>query len=318
MDLMAEEIYDVIVIGGGPAGTSAAIYTARAGLKTLVLDKGLRTGALGWAEAIANYPGVPGKVAGAELLARMRGQAESFGATYVQERALGADLQDKVKSVWGSEGYYRTKTLVIATGSMGRTNTLPGEERLVGAGVSYCATCDGAFFRDKQVAVAGNGEEAAEEALLLARFASQVQVLVPTAGLNVPPELEAQLQEQPKVTVHLATRVREILGEEQVVAVRVSEPGGAERELPVDGIFLYLQGRQPITGFLEGQVDTTESGCLVVDGSQQTHVPGVFAVGDVLCTHLRQAVVAAAEGAIAGMSIERYLSGREQLRPDWS
>jgi len=315
---MAEEIYDVIVIGGGPAGTAAAIYAARAGLKTLVLDKGLRTGALGWAEAIANYPGVPGEIAGAELLARMRGQAESFGAVYVQERALGADLEDEIKSVWGSEGYYRTRTVVIATGSMGRTGTLPGEERLVGAGVSYCATCDGAFFRDKQVAVAGNGEEAAEEALLLARFASQVHMLVPTTGLNVLPELEAQLRQDPKVTIHLATHVREIRGEQQVEAVRVSEPGGAEHELPVDGIFLYLQGRQPITGFLEGQVETTESGCLAVDESQQTHVPGVFAVGDVLCTHLRQAVVAAAEGAIAGMSIERYLSGRERLRPDWS
>jgi thioredoxin reductase (NADPH) len=315
---MAEEIYDVIVIGGGPAGTSAAIYTARAGLRTLVLDKGLRTGALGWAEAIANYPGVPGEIAGAELLARMREQAEDFGATYVQERALGVDLEDEVKSVWGSQGYYRTKAVVIATGSMGRTGTLPGEERLIGAGVSYCATCDGAFYRDKQVAVAGNGEEAAEEALLLARFASQVHMLVPTAGLNVSPELEAQLRQDPKVTIHLATRVREIRGEQQVEAVRVAGSGGEEHDLPVDGIFLYLQGRRPITGFLEGQVETTESGCLAVDESQQTHVPGVFAVGDVLCTHLRQAVVAAAEGAIAGMSIERYLSGRERLRPDWS
>ena len=315
---MAEEIYDVIVIGGGPAGTTAAIYTARAGLKTLVLDKGLRTGALGWAEAIANYPGVPGEIAGAELLARMRGQAEGFGAVFVQERALGADLEGEVKSVWGSVGYYRGKTVVVATGSMGRTSTLPGEERLIGAGVSYCATCDGAFFRDKQVAVAGNGEEAAEEALLLARFASSVHLLVQTAGLNVSPKLEAQLREHPKVTVHLATRVREILGEEKVERLRVTEAGGEERELPVDGVFLYLQGRQPITGFLEGQVEASESGCLVVREGQQTSVPGVFAVGDVLCTHLRQAVVAAGEGAVAGMSIERYLSGRERLRPDWS
>jgi thioredoxin reductase (NADPH) len=315
---MAEELYDVIVIGGGPAGTTTAIYTARAGLKTLVLDKGLRTGALGWAEAIANYPGVVGEMAGADLLARMREQAEGFGASYVQERVLGADLGDEVKSVWGSAGYYRGKVVVIATGSMGRSSTLPGEERLLGAGVSYCATCDGAFFRDKQVAVAGNGEEAVEEALLLTRFASLVHLLVQTAGLNVPAELEEEVQEHPKVTVHLATRVREIRGEEQVEALQIVEAGGVERELPVDGLFLYLQGRQPITGFLEGQVETSESGCLAVNESQQTSVPGVFAVGDVLCTHLRQAVVAAGEGAVAGMSIERYLSGRERLRPDWS
>ena len=138
------------------------------------------------------------------------------------------------------------------------------------------------------------------------------------AGLNVPPELQAQLREHPKVTVYLAARVREILGEEKVERLRVAEAGGEERELPVDGVFLYLQGRQPITGFLEGQVEASESGCLVVREGQQTSVPGVFAVGDVLCTHLRQAVVAAGEGAVAGMSIERYLSGRERLRPDWS
>lgn len=315
---MAEELYDVIVIGGGPAGTATAIYTARAGLKTLVLDKGLRTGALGWAEAIANYPGVPGEIAGADLLARMREQAEGFGATCVQERVLGADLTDEVKAVWGSAGYYRGKVVVIATGSMGRSSTLPGEEKLLGAGVSYCATCDGAFFRDKKLAVAGSGEEAVEEALLLTRFASLVHLLVPTAGLNVPPELKEQVHEHPKVTVHLATSVREIVGKEQVEGVQIVEAGSVERELPVDGIFLYLQGRQPITGFLDGQIETSESGCLTVSASQQTNVPGVFAVGDVLCTHVRQAVVAAGEGAIAGMSIERYLSGRERLRPDWS
>jgi thioredoxin reductase (NADPH) len=201
---------------------------------------------------------------------------------------------------------------------MGRSSTLPGEERLIGAGVSYCATCDGAFFRDKQVAVAGNGEEAAEEALLLTRFTSLVHLLVQTAGLNVPPELEEQVREHPKVAVHLATRVREILGEAQVEGLRIVEADGVERELAVDGIFRYLQGRQPITGFLGGQLEISESGCLAVNASQQTSVPGVFAVGDVLCTHLRQAVVAAGEGALAGMSIERYLSGRERLRPDWS
>ena len=141
-----EETYDVIVIGGGPAGTTAAMYAARARLKTIVLDKGLRTGALGLASKIANYPGLP-EMNGAELLERIREQAASFGATFVQDRVIGAELDGEVKLVWSSQSFYRGKTVVIATGSMGRGQVVPGEERLIGQGVSYCATCDGAFFQ---------------------------------------------------------------------------------------------------------------------------------------------------------------------------
>jgi len=313
-----EDIYDVVIIGGGAAGATAAIYTARADLKTLVLDKGLRTGALGMTGKIANYPGVPGEVSGAELLKRIRGQAENFGAHFVQDKVLTTNLRGEVKEVQGSKGVYYGRTVIIATGSMGRTHTVPGEERLLGRGVSYCATCDGAFFRDQEVAVAGNNDEAVEEALFLTRFARRVHLLVQTPELKASPDLAAEVSQHPKMEIHLATRLREVLGEQQVESVRVVARGGQEQVVPVAGVFIYLQGGKPITDFLDGQLPTTETGCLMVDEAMQTSISGVFAVGDVLCNHLKQVVVAAAEGAMAAIALQRYLSGRDKLRPDWS
>jgi thioredoxin reductase (NADPH) len=314
-----EHTYDIIVIGAGPAGASAALYAARADLQTLVLDKGLRTGAMGLASKIANYPGVPGEVSGAELLASIRDQARAFGAEFVQERVMGVDLRDAIKSVWGNQAFYRGRTVVIATGSMGRTRSVPGEERLLGAGVSYCATCDGAFFRDQTVAVVGSNDEAAEEALFLTRFARQVHLLVPTSELKAAPDVRQEVDEHEKITVYRSTRLTEIIGQQRVAGIQVHERGNGEQSLPVAGVFIYTQGSKPITGFLEGQLETTEEGCLIVDpGTMETAIAGVFAIGDVLCMHVKQAVISAAEGAIAAIAAQRYLSGREQLRPDWS
>jgi thioredoxin reductase (NADPH) len=317
-DATDNDTYDVIIIGGGPAGATAAIYTARADLKTLVLDKGLTAGALGITSRIANYPGVPDETSGAELLQRIRRQAESFGARFVQEKVLTTSLRGEVKDVSGGRGSYRARAVIVATGSMGRTHTVRGEEQLVGRGVSYCATCDGAFFRDQEVAVAGNNDEAVEEALFLTRFARRVQLLVPTSDLNTSTDLADAVRGHPKVEIHPTTRLRGILGEQRVTGVRVVGPDGETQERPVAGVFVYLQGGKPITDFLGGQLPTTEAGCLTVDEAMQTSLPGVFAVGDVLCKHLKQAVVAAGEGAVAAMAVQRYLSGRERLRPDWS
>lgn len=313
-----QDLHDVIIIGAGPAGATAAIYTARGELSTLVLDKGLRAGALGMAGKIANYPGVPGEISGAELLQRIRHQAEGFGARFVQERVLGVDLEGEAKQVWGSKGVYLARALIIASGSMGRTHSIPGEERLVGAGVSYCATCDGAFFRDQEVVVAGNNDEAVEETLLLTRFARRVHLLVPTPELMASPDLEEQVRQHPAVTVYLSTRLREVVGQRQVEGVRITGLGGMEQTLLVSGVFVYLQGGKPITDFVGVQLPTSDKGCLEADGNMQTVVPGVFAVGDVLCTHLKQAVISAAEGARAAMAVQRYLSGRSKLRPDWA
>lgn len=311
------EAYDVIIIGGGPSGASAALYTARADLRTLVIDKGLTAGALGMASKIANYPGLTEPVKGAELVRRIRDQARSFGATFVDDKALRVDLEGNPKQIWTGEGSHTGRSVIIATGSMGRTNRIPGEERLIGRGVSYCATCDAAFFRDQEVAVAGSNDEAAEEALTLARFASRVHLLVPQPQLRASDELIKELSAHEAVTIHRSSQIKEIRGENQVEAIDIvveEEP----KSLSVAGVFIYLQGNVPITDFLGEQVSTTDDGCLIVGDTFQTNIEGVFAVGDVLCKHVKQAVIAAAEGVEAAIAVDRYLHGRDQLRPDWS
>lgn len=311
------KVYDVIIIGGGPAGSSAAIYTARADLKTLVVDKGLTAGALGKASRIANYPGLPERIGGAELVRRIRDQAASFGAKFITEKVLRVDLESEPKQVWTDEGNHEGRAVVIATGAMGRKRRILGEERLLGRGVSYCATCDAAFFRDQAIAVAGNNDEAVEEALTLTRFASQVHFLSQTSELQASEELVDELKAGPNVTLYPATRVKEIEGEKQVEAVRVAS-GDGERTILVAGAFIYLQGNASITGFLADQLSTEEGGCLVVDEDFQTAVPGVFAVGDVLCKRVKQAAIAAAEGVQAAIAVDRYVHRREKLRPDWA
>ncbi len=310
------EVYDVIIIGGGPSGASAAIYTARADLRTLVIDKGTTAGALGMASKIANYPGLPESVEGAELVQRMRDQARSFDARFLNEKVLRVDLHSSLKKVWTGEGVHQGRAVIIATGSMGRTNRFPGEERFLGRGVSYCATCDAAFFRDQNVAVAGSNDEAIEEALTLARFASRVHVLSPQSELRASEELVKELKARDGVKIHPETRIQEIRGENKVEAVDVVSQGKAET-IAVNGVFIYLQGNVPITDFLNDQVSVSEDGCLVVDEYYQTNAEGVFAIGDVLCKHVKQAAIAAAEGVEAAVAVDRYLQGRKQLRPDW-
>lgn len=313
----ASNAYDVIIIGGGPAGASAAIYTARAELRTLVIDKGLTAGALGVTHQISNYPGVEGPVSGAELVETMRRQAESFGATFLTDKVVGVDLSSDPKRVQAGTQSYTARALILATGSMGRTQTVVGEDQFLGRGVSYCATCDGAFFRNRAVAVVGNNDEAVEEALFLTKFTDQVHLIVPTPELNARPPLRAELDHNPAIHLRLGTRLREVVGNGKVEGVRIRPRTGDEEVLPVEGAFIYLQGAKPITDYLLGQLETTEEGCLVVDTEMQTSVPGVFAVGDLLCTHVKQAVIAAADGVIAAMAADKHLHGHKRLKTDW-
>lgn len=310
------EVYDVIIIGAGPGGSTAAIYTARAGLKTLVVHRGPGTGSSALADRIANYPGIEGEISGRELTERMNSQAAFFGASFVQDVVSMTDLQDEIKSVSGNQGYYRGRSVIIATGAMGRGEPLPGEERFVGQGVSYCAVCDAPFFRDEEVVVGGNNAEAVEEAFFLTRVVSRVHLLSQTAELRVPEEELEGVRENPKIRLYPSTRILEILGDDGVTGVRVRQKG-TESILPVKGVFLYLQGRLPITNFVGDQLARNEGGCLQVDSMMQTSIPGVFAVGDVLCNHVKQVVVAAADGAIAAQGVERFLTGHEQVHPDW-
>lgn len=309
--------YDVIIIGGGPAGASAAIYTARSELRTLVIDKGLTAGALGVTSKISNYPGVPGPISGAKLVEIMREQAESFGAEFITDKVVGITIDGEEKEVIAGTGNFKTKVIILATGAMGRTSTVRGEEELLGRGVSYCATCDGAFFRDQDVAVIGNNDEALEEALFLTKYAKNIHLIVPTPELKAREVLAEEVAENPKIKVRLGTRLKEITGNGRVDSILIHPRKGEQETVPVTGAFVYLQGSKPITDYLMGQLDTTAEGCLVVDNEMKTSMPGVFAVGDLLCTHIKQAVVAASDGVLAAVAADKFIHGRKKAVVDW-
>ena len=313
----ADNQYDVIIIGGGPAGASAAIYTARADLRTLVIDKGLTAGALGVTNKISNYPGIPGPISGAELVRIMRAQAASFGAEFLTDKVVGVDLSSSSKMVMAGTGSFHAPAVILSTGSMGRTSAVAGEEEFLGRGVSYCATCDGAFFRDRPVAVIGNNDEALEEALFLTKFASDIQLIVPTPALKAQQALIDETAGHEKIRVRLGTRLKAIEGNGQVSGVRIQPRSGGEETLTVAGAFVYLQGGKPITDYLMGQLETRGDGCLVVDSEMQTSLPGVFAVGDLLCSHIKQAVIAAADGVTAAIGVDRFIHQRQRLQTDW-
>ena len=273
---------------------------------------------MGVTNKIVNYPGVTDEVSGAELLERMRNQARSFGTEFVIDRVIGVDIHSDEKTVFGNIGTYSGRTLIIATGSMGRGTRVKGEDELLGRGVSYCATCDAAFFRDQEVLVAGNNDEAIEEGLYLTKFTSKVHFLSPTSELKAPQALTDELRSNSRVRLYKEAKLMEIIGQGKVEAARFELKGEPEQTIPVTGAFVYLQGGRPITDFLQGQLEINETGCLVVDREFKTGAEGVYAVGDVLCNHVKQVVVAAGEGAVAGMAVEKTLRGRRQIKADWA
>lgn len=306
-------MYDVIIIGGGPAGASAAVYIARGGLSALVLDKAPNAGALALTHKIANYPGIAEEISGKELLDRIRDQARQFGAEFKQTSITAVDLEGDTKTVFTADGMFEAKAVIVATGSKGRNRMLPGEEKLLGRGVSTCATCDGAFFAGKEVAVIGDTEESLEEAAVLGKFASRIHFIVPRPdlqGVAVPPELE-------RTTMYYRTRPLEIVGEDRVEGLRIKTPTGEEDLLKVDGVFVFLSGSKPGTDFLQGQVPLDENGFMILDEFMQSPVPGVFGAGEVRRTPVKQAVVAAADGAVAAMAADKFINRREHLIPQY-
>jgi thioredoxin reductase (NADPH) len=314
---LAQEPYDVAIVGGGPAGATAALYAARANLRTVVLDKSASAGALALTSKIANFPGISGEITGAELLARMREQATGFGASFVQAQVMLTSLAGDPKEIVTSAGTFRARAVIIATGKMGRKQRVPGESEYLGRGVSYCATCDAAFFRNRTVVVLGASEHAVEESLFLTQFASEVKLLVPGDQLHASEEQRAALAASPKVTLQYRRPLREVVGDGSVVqGVRVGSSGGDEI-VHASGVFIYLPGSAPILDFIGDALDVTEAGCIHVRLDRSTSIPGVFAAGDVLCSYLQQAVVAAADGAIAAMSAEKHVRGRTKPRSDW-
>ena len=311
---MAENSYDVVIIGGGPGGASAAIYTARADLSTLVIDKNIMSGALAVATKIVNYPGVHEEISGLELLRRMRVQAEGFGARFVQEQVIGVDFNSDPKSIY-TNNVYQAKAVILATGAHDRKNKVPGEGELLGRGVSYCATCDAAFFKNEDVAVIGFNDHALEEALFLTRYAKSVKVITPTSEFKAAEELLEKVRSNEKIEMMTRLKLVAVDGKESLTEIRVQPREGTERSIPVTGAFVYLEGNQPSTQFLNSVIPIGTGGCLFNDRDQSTPIPGVFAVGDVTCTQLKQAVVSAAEGVIAAISADRFINKLDKASP---
>lgn len=314
---MEETIYDVVIIGGGPAGLTAAQYTARAHLKTVVLDKSSTAGALAFADRIENYPGLAEPISGKELLDIFRNQAIRFGAEYVQAQVIGVNLQSDPKEVFTMDRTYKGRAIIIATGAMGRKPTIKGEKDFLGRGVSYCAVCDAAFFRDKVVCVLGDSEEALKEAEYLTRFAREVYLLSPSRKLKVPEG--HPIPEKDNLKILYSKVVQEIVGNEVVEKIMVKDiEKGTTEEMAVDGVFVYLHGSRPVVDFLNFAVDLSDDECIITNKMMETNIPGVFAAGDVTCTEVRQVVIAAANGCVAALSADKYIHGRKRRRYDWA
>ncbi|MDK2883288.1 MAG: thioredoxin reductase [Bacillota bacterium] len=299
--------YDVIIIGGGPAGLAAGLYAGRAKLKTLLLEQMLAGGQAATTDLIENYPGAPEGITGPQLTERMEEQAKKFGVEFLMAQVTGVDLKGREKVVITSEGSYKGKTVIIATGATHRKLGCPGEEEFTGRGVSYCATCDGAFYEDLPVAVVGGGDSAITEALFLTKFASRVYVIHRRDTLRATKVVQDKAFAEPKIEFIWNSVVEEIKGGEMVEEVRLKNvKTGALQDLPVKGVFIYV-GLVPNTEFLKGQVKLDERGYIPVSANMETDVPGVFAAGDVTVKLLRQVVTAVGDGATAAVAAEKYI-----------
>jgi thioredoxin reductase (NADPH) len=312
-----DEVYDFVTIGGGPAGASAAVYAARGKLKTLVIDKAPKAGTLAITHKIANYPGVREEVTGLELLTRMQAQAKDFGAEFVRSTVLSVNFSDEIKKVEIAEGTILAKSIFIAVGAKAPSSKIKGEEEFTGRGVSYCSTCDAAFYQDQVVAVVGDNDEAIHEAETLAKYCKTVKLLIPTEQLKGEADLST-LEGNPKVEIYRRHRVREIIGTDSVEKIVILNDRKEEQIWNVDGIFLYLGGMKPGTDFLSGAVLRDEEGYVLVDEYLRTNIDGVFAGGDARRTPIKQAVISAADGAIAALSAEQHVNKRSKLRPQYS
>lgn len=307
--------YDVIIIGGGPAGLTAGLYTARARLKTLLLEKIAPGGQAAVAWAIENYPGFPEGIGGPELMEKMRKQTEKYGleiksGEVVKVSASSEDERSKgkLKKVVNTEkGEYKTVALIVATGTRPRKLEVPGEERLVGRGVSYCATCDGPLFKNRKIVVIGGGDAAVEEALFLSKFAEKTTLIHRREELRATKIIEEQAVSNAKLEFLWKSVVTEILGETEVEGVKVRNlETGEDLTLEAKGVFIYI-GTVPNTGFLKGVVEMDEEGFIITDENMETSVKGIYACGDVRKKLLRQVVTACGEGATAGFAAGQYV-----------
>jgi len=309
----ATELREVIVIGSGPAGYTAALYTARAELKPLVFEGSQYGGALMTTTEVENYPGFPDGVLGPELMDNIRTQAERFGAELVTDDVVSVDLTGEVKLVRTHDREYAARAVIVATGSHYRKLGIPGEDRLAGHGVSWCATCDGFFFRGQAVVVVGGGDTAMEEATFLTRFARSVTVVHRRDALRASRIMQERAFANEKIRFVWDSEVVEVLGDQAVTGVRLRNVRtGEESVIEANGLFVAI-GHDPRSDLFRGQLRLDEEGYVLVDPpSTRTSAPGVFAAGDVVDHIYRQAVTAAGTGCAAALDAERFLAALDQ------
>ena len=306
------KIYDMLIIGGGPGGYTAALYAARAGLSVALLEKLSAGGQMALTSEIDNYPGFPKGVDGFELGLQMKEGAERFGAETVLAEVFSLRLEEEIKEAHTSEGLFRGRTVVFATGANPKTLGVPGEEQLTGKGLHYCAHCDGMFYRNKTVMVVGGGNTAAADALLLSRIAKKVIVVHRRDTLRATKIYHEPLIRAENVEFLWNSSVTALISDDRVRgAVVRGLRSGEEREVAVDGIFVSI-GRAPATALVAGQLELDEGGYVVAGENTQTNLPGVFAVGDVRTKALRQIVTAVSDGAIAAHFADEYLAENGQ------
>ncbi len=302
-----EHIFDMIILGGGPAGYTAALYASRAGLDTVLLEKMSPGGQLALTDVIDNYPGFEEGIDGFDLGMKMQTGAERFGAKTEYAEVTDVDFSDMIKKVHTTNGTYYSKTVVVATGANPRKLGLAGETELTGRGVHYCAHCDGRFYKGKTVAVVGGGNSAVSDALYLSRLAEKVYVIHRRDTLRAEKIYQEMLLKAENVEFLWYNTVSEILSEDRVSGVKVRDvKTGEEKEIKLDALFISI-GREPVTDFLKGKIKADEAGYVVADESTKTSVDGVFAAGDVRTKPLRQVVTATADGAVAVHFAEEYI-----------
>lgn len=303
--------FDMIILGGGPAGLTAALYAARAGFSVVVLEQLSAGGQMALSHQIDNYPGFENGIDGVTLSQKMEAQALRFGALTKRAEVQSVDLTSDPKVIRTSEGVYCGKTVVVATGAVPRALGLPEEQAFIGRGLHYCAACDGMFYRGKTVVVVGGGNSAAADALLLSRIAEKVILVHRRDTLRAENIYRESLQNAENVEFRWNSEVRQLLHGDALTGVRIQDKlSGLEEDIPCDGVFVSI-GRRPATELLEGQLKLDDSNYVIADESTVTNIPGVFAAGDVRAKGVRQIVTAVADGAVAAHMAESWLADRE-------
>jgi len=306
-------IYETIILGGGPAGLSAALYAGRGKLDTLLIEKATYGGQVATTYEVDNYPGTELGITGPELSEKMRKQAEAFGTKFIKEDIQSVDFTDaSVKKVTTNKGEYLTKTVIIATGAQPKMVGFIGEEKLRGRGVSYCATCDADFYTDLPIAVIGGGDSAIQEALYLTKFASKVTIIHRRHGFRAAQYLVDKAKANPKIEFLLDTVVEEAIEENgMLTGLKVKNVLTEETsDFITDGVFVFV-GYEPISEIFKGSIEMNAFGEIITDVYMRTNVPGVFAAGDIRETTIRQVITAASDGAVAAVSCEKYLGEHE-------